>query len=195
MKPRWFTVALCLVAVIVLIVRLLPHHSRNEAGSSHATRPRTANPYLGLRSLVLEGTRANFGLGPGSSPTQPFAVVSDWGDPEGSTTIIAVADGNASVYRSNGPGSIGGGQSHEFIRNAALKTVEAAAAAQPQMRRTSEYPLPAGGQVSFYVVTDSGVFTATTARDDLVNNRSPFSTLAAAAQAIVTEYQRVQPGH
>ena len=195
MKSRWITVALCLIAVIVLIVRLLPHHGRNEAGISHATRPGAANPYMGLRSLVLEGTRANFGLGPGTSPTKPFAVVSDWGDPEGTTTIIAVADGSASVYRSNGPGSIGGGQSHESIRNAALKTVEAAAAAQPLMHRTSEYPLPAQGQVSFYVVTDAGVFTATAARDDLVNNRGPFSALAAEAQTIVSEYQRVGPGH
>jgi hypothetical protein len=195
MKSRWITVALCLVAVIVVIARLIPHgRSRGETGSPHATRPAAATAYLGLRSLVLEGTRANFGLGPGSSATQPFAVVSDWSDPEGTTTIIAIADGSASVYHSNGAASIGGGQSHESIRDAALKAVEAAAVLQPQMHPTSEFPLPSGGQVSFYVVTDEGVFTATAAQDDLVNNRSPFSPLAAAAQSIVSEYQHVAPG-
>jgi len=194
MKSRWITVALCLIALIILIVRLIPHgRSRGETGS-HATRAGAANPYLGLRSLVLQGTRANFGLGPGTSATEPFAVVSDWNDAEGTTTIIAVADGSASVYRSNGAGSIGGGQSHEIIRKAALKAVEAAGAAQPQMHGASAYPFPARGQVSFYAVTDSGVFAATAAHEDLVNNRSPFSALAGAMQNIVSEYQRVAPG-
>ena len=113
MKSRWITVALCLVAVVILIVRLIPHGANRGRAGSHATRPGAANPYLGLRSLVLQGTRANFGLGPGHNPTEPFAVVSDWNDAEGTTTIIAVADGSASVYRSNGAGSIGGGQSHD----------------------------------------------------------------------------------
>ena len=192
-KSRWITVALCIVVVIILIVRLVPHRGRSESGAPHAARPSGANPYLGLRSLVLEGKRANFGLGPGSSPTQPFAIVSDWNDPEGTTTIIAIADGSASVYRGKGPGSIGGGQAHESIRNAALKAVEAAAAAQPLMHATSEYPLPARGLVSFYLVTDSGVFTATAARDDLLGGHSPLSPLAAAAQSIVSEYRRVAP--
>jgi len=191
-KSRWITVALCIV-VIILIVRLVPHRGRSESGAPHAARPSGANPYLGLRSLVLEGKRANFGLGPGSSPTQPFAIVSDWNDPEGTTTIIAIADGSASVYRGKGPGSIGGGQAHESIRNAALKAVEAAAAAQPLMHATSEYPLPARGLVSFYLVADSGVFTATAARDDLLGGHSPLSPLAAAAQNIVSEYRRVAP--
>ena len=141
---------------------------------------------------MLDGTRANFGLGPGTSHTQPFAVVIDRGDLDGTiATIIAVADGSASVYYSSGSGSIGGGQKHESIRNAALKTVEAAAAAQPLMHRTSEYPLPARGQVSFYVVTDAGVFAATVAEDDLLGNGSPFSPLGAAAQNIVSEYRQV----
>jgi hypothetical protein len=195
MKSRWITVALCLVAVVVLIMRLVPHRSRSDAGTSHGTAPRSANAYLGLRILALDGTRANFGLGPGTSPTQPFAVVIDRNDLEGTTTtIIAIADGSASVYYGNGSGSIRGGELHESIHNAALRTVEAAAAVQPKMHRTGEFPLPASGQVCFYAVTDAGVFTATAAREDLENNRSPYSALAASAQNIVSEYQRVAPG-
>ena len=192
MKSRWITIALCIVAVIVLIVRLVPHGSC-RAETSHATSRVAGSANLGLRSLVLEGTRANFGLGPGRSSTEPFAVVSDWGDEEGTTTVIAIADGSASVYHGNGAASIGGGQSHESIRNAALKTIETAAAAEPLMHRTTEYPLPPRGQVSFYVVTDAGVFTVSDSQDDLVGNRSPLSPLAAAAQSIVSEYQRVVP--
>lgn len=192
MKSRWVTVALCLVAVAILVMRLLPHRHGNPLALS-PTRVNSSNAYAGLRGMVLEGTRSNFGLGPGASPTQPFAVVTDWGDAQGTTTIIAVADGSASVYPSSGAASIGGGQSHESIRNAALKAVELAAGAQAQMHATTQFPLARRGQVTFYEVTDSGVFTATASQEDLNGNRSPFSQLAAATQNIVAEYRRLAP--
>jgi len=144
---------------------------------------------MGLRSLVLQGTRANFGLGPGSRPTQPFAVVEDWGLPDGTTTVVAIADGSASVYRSNGGGSIGGGQSHELIREAALEMVKLADEVQPLMHSTREYPLASRGYVNFYVVTDAGVYAATALEDDLGSRHSPFSNLGDSAQAIITAYR------
>lgn len=192
MKSRWITLALCLVAVAILVMRLLPHRHGNPLSLS-PTRINSGNAYAGLRSMVLEGTRANFGLGPGKSPTQPFAVVTDWGGADGTNTIIAIADGSASVYPSSGAASIGGGQAHESIRKAAVKTVETAEPIQPLMHATTQYPLPSRGQVSFYVVTDSGVFTATASEQELNGNRSPFSPLATAAQSIVAEYRRIAP--
>jgi hypothetical protein len=194
MKSRWITLALCLLAAVVLIVRLLPRgggHTHSTAGP----RASTGNIYAGLRNLVLEGNRANFGLRPGSSPTQPFAVVSDWGSDEGATTIVAVADGSASVYLSNGAGFIGGGQSHESIRVAALKTVDLAGAVQPRMHPATQFPLAPPGQVTFYAVTDQGVFAASASQDDLAGDHSPYSALAAAAHDILSEYMRFPEPH
>ena len=190
MKSRWITLALCLLAAVVLIVRLLPRGG-SRMHSAAGPRASTGNVYAGLRSLVLEGNRANFGLGPGTSPTQPFAVVTDWVSAEGAITTVAVADGSASVYLSNGGGFIGGGQTHESIRNAALKAVDLAGAVQPQMQPTTRYPPATPGQVTFYAVTDAGVFTAAASQDDLAGNRSPYSALAAAAQNILAEYRRL----
>jgi hypothetical protein len=192
MKSRWITVALCLVAVAILAMRLLPRRHGNPLSLS-PTRVNSGNAYAGLRSMVLEGTRANFGLAPGADPAQPFAVVTDWGGADGTNTIIAVADGSASVYPSSGAASIGGGQSHESIRKAALATVAAAGSIQPLTHATTQYPLPARGQVLFYLVTDSGVFTATASETDLDGHRSPLSPLAAAAQSIVAEYRQIAP--
>src|SRR5215467_9589476 len=109
MKSRWITLVLCLLVVAILVVRVRPPGGKRVLNFASGGRSSSANANLGLRNLVLTGTRANFGLGPGSRPTQPFAVVADWGQPEGTTTVIAVADGSASVYRSSGPSSIGGG--------------------------------------------------------------------------------------
>jgi hypothetical protein len=191
MKSRWLTVALGIAAVIILIVRLVPHgRSGNHAGPHRAEQGHAANAFSGLRSMALEGTRANFGLPPAASPAQPFVVVVDWGEEQGATTIVAVADGSASVYGSDGGGSVGGGQAHPSIHDAALKTVELAAAALPQMRPTTTFPVAGRGQVTFYAVTDAGVFAATAVEDDVRANRSPFSALGNSTQAIVAEYRR-----
>src|SRR5579864_4263362 len=148
MKSRWLTLALCLVAVVVVIVLVLPHGSARRQAPA-GSRAGSANVYAGLRDLVLQGNRANFGLDSGSSPTQPFAVVVDWGSAQGATTIVAIADGSASVYLSSGGGFIGGGQSHESIRNAALRTVELAGAVQPMMHSAKQYPAARAGEVTF----------------------------------------------
>ena len=192
MKSRWITLVLCFIVAVVLIVRLVPRGGRRTESHASAERQSApANAFMGLRTLVLEGSRANFGLEPGTSATQPFAVVTDWGDAQGARTIVAVADGSASVYSSGGGGSIGGGKLHESIREAAIKTVEAAAAMQPLMHATKQFPLAARGQVNFYVVTDAGVFTATASEEDLESNRSQYSALARAARNIVEEYRSV----
>ena len=125
MKPRWITLALCLLVVVFLVVRLRPPgSSRFRPRSQETNQAHSANAYLGLRSFVLQGTRENFSLAPGSRPTQPYAVVVDWGLPEGTATVVAIADGSASVYLSSGGALIGGGQSHQSIHDAALTTVQ-----------------------------------------------------------------------
>jgi hypothetical protein len=118
--------------------------------------------------------------------------VADWGLEEGTTTVVAIADGSASVYRSKGGGSIGGGQSHESIRNAALETVKLADDVQPLMHSTKDYPLAQRGQVNLYVVTDAGVYAATASEDDVASRHSPFSKLGESAQAIITAYREVE---
>lgn len=70
------------------------------------------------------------------------------------------------AYLSSGGGSMGGGQSHGSIRKAAQKMVSVAAEFQPQTRATGTYPLPQRGQVTFYVLTDAGIFTATASQED-----------------------------
>ena len=75
----------------------------------------------------------------------------DWGLAEGTATVVALSDGNASVYLSSGGGSVGGA-SHESIREAAQKMVAAASECQQQTRATTTYPLPQKAQVIFYLL-------------------------------------------
>ena len=188
------SIAAWVVAVFLIVALWLTVRARqartNPAGQPYSTsQPPHPEVYLGLRDLMLHGSRAKFGIGPGSTPTQPYGVLMDWGIEAGSATVVAIADGTASVYLSSGGGFLGGGQSHEAISNAAKATVEVADEVQPLMHPTSAYPLPQRGEITFYLLTDAGVFTASAPESDLRSHRSPFYKLADSAQAIITEYR------
>src|SRR3954467_14364583 len=59
-----------------------------------------------LRDMVLHGSRAKFDLPASKNPL--WGVVMDWGLPQGTVTLVAIEDGNASYYLSTGGGTIGG---------------------------------------------------------------------------------------
>jgi hypothetical protein len=173
-----------LIAVLAWISPKILSKSRQfnaPTSSSEATRPEPSDTYLGLRNQMLQASRTKLGLPATSKPTQPWGVLMDWGIPKGSATVVAISDGNASVYLSPGGGFIGG-FAHESVRKAAQLTVAAANEIQPQMHATTTYPLPQPGEVTFYALTDSGVFTVSALEADLKSGRSPLSNLSNAAQ-------------
>ena len=108
------------------------------------------------------------------------------GYPEGSATLVALADGSASVYLSSGGGWIGG-IGHQKIRDAAQQVVQIASQFQSEMKLTSIFPVPRTGETIFYVLTDGGVFTESASEEKLGNNRHRFSSLFHAGHAVITE--------
>jgi hypothetical protein len=115
----------------------------------------------------------------------------DWVVGNGTVTIVAVSDGNASIYLSNGGGFMGGG-SHESVRNAAKRMVAAAVECQRHAHPTSTYPLPERGTVNFYFLTDGGVLTASASEADLTQHRSPLAALGEASQNVIAQYRMIQ---
>jgi len=138
--------------------------------------------YVGLRNLALHESRASADVPAASKPTEPYGVLMDRvisTDPDiVVATIVAMRNGDASIYVSKGGGLLGFARSHESIRTAAKEAVKVAGEVQPLMQSTTTYPLPTErGQVIFYVLTDAGIFTAGVSNDDLQNHRGPFSKL------------------
>ena len=190
-----------IVAVVVLILLVVAGAFWRQRYRGHSTvqpvgRKSQADPasvYLGLRNQILQGSRAKLNLAASTTPTEPWAAVMDLGMSNGTATIVAVADGNASIYLSSGGGYIGGGQGHESIRKAGQNMLFVARQAQPSMRATSDFPLPQNGQVTFYVVTDAGVFTAEAPEAELRSLSNPLTNLYAAGQEIITQYRLISP--
>jgi hypothetical protein len=155
---------------------------------------RKANPdvYYGLRDQILHLKHEKIGLSAHKHNTDAWAVVMDWGVTRGTATVVAIADGTASIYLSSGGGSVGGGQSHDSIRQAAMRAVSIATEAQREMRPVTSYPLPGAGEVVFYVLTDAGVFSASASENELSAHRHRLSKLGDAMQEIITQYRVIQ---
>ena len=147
-------------------------------------RRKGAETYIQLRQRILQlKPSAN------SDAAGPLAVLMDWPVTHGIASVMAAADGTASIYLSNGGGFIGGGQKHQAIREQAVQTIAQAKTSLHLLMPTASYPLPKAGKVTFYVVTAEGVFGALVEESDLKASISPLAPLAQAAMSIMTQYR------
>jgi len=158
------------------------------SASQNSNDPET---YFALRNLALRGSRAAFELTGSFTTNEPWGVLMETGYPEGSATLVALSDGSASVYLGSGGGTIGGiGQ--ERIRKAAQRMVQIAPEFQPQMKKTTTFPLPRTGETFFYVLTDGGILSASAPEQELGENRHSLSRLFHAGHAVITEFRLLE---
>lgn len=169
-------------AIFIPLRRALLKPKRKPSG-----KPQKDDLYQDLRNQILTTHRASLGLEPGTSSTDPWGVLMDWHIANGMVTVVSIIDGTASVYTSSGGGTIGG-QSSEPIRQAAKFAVKAAAEVMPQARAVTDFPLPPGDLVSFYIMTDSGVFVASDREESLRDGTSSLAKLGNAMQQIISLY-------
>jgi hypothetical protein len=70
--------------------------------------------------------------------------------------------------------------------------VSIAARFQSQATATQEFPLPKTGQTIFYLLTDSGAFTATATEQELGEERHPWFPLFQAGHEVIGQYRRIE---
>ena len=153
--------------------------------------PRAGNEaYRGLRRLALRLKPAEAGLQPTPDLPRAFGVMMETGYPEGCATLVALADGTASLYLSSGGGMIGGGE-HEQVARRAKRFVEAAEASLDSMPRASTAPLPSVGQVVLRALTYDGHHAVEASEDDLGYERHELSPLFFAGHEVITSLRRI----
>jgi hypothetical protein len=126
---------------------------------------------------------------PGTTEGSVHMVFMDWSVGQGMATIMAAADGTASLYLSSGGGFIGGGQRYPAIRAAALAAVGVAQAHLELFASTEATDLPKAGEVCFYATTSDGIRRAVASEARLVDGTDPLLALGVAMQRVVTEYR------
>jgi hypothetical protein len=132
--------------------------------------------------LTLQITREKAGLATTFVPTEPWGVIMDWVVSNATATIIAFSNGHASIHLSTGGGFIGGGESHESMRNAAKKMVAVAGECQPCTRHVRTSSAPKTGRSSVPPAYGCRNFHCERFKEDLSNHHHPLSKLHDAAQ-------------
>lgn len=107
----------------------------------------------------------------------------------GTYSVMASADGTASLYLSSGGGFIGGSQRYPQLHEAAQQAVHLATSSISQFAATEETDLPPSGEVYFYVATSSGVRRAVAKEAKLTDGTDPLLALGNTMQQIVTLYR------
>src|SRR4051794_8368734 len=74
-------------------------------------------------------------------------VLMDWHVGNGTSSVLAAADGTASIYLSSGGGFIGAGQKSTTVRALARQAVQLARTLAPHCQATDTIDLPAKGEV------------------------------------------------
>jgi len=130
---------------------------------------------------------------PDGGPWQGAAVaMMEIGLAKGVASFLAIADGTVSMYTSVGGGVIGAGE-HAAVRGAAERFRIVAADARRHLQSTTDFPLPAPGEVRFHVRTGDDARTGAASEQALRTGRQPLSELYAAGQDLITEIRLASP--
>ena len=175
------------LAIIVLSVAI--RSVAAIAGRSHS--PPRDEMYLGLRDLALHTKAEEIGLKP-ASDYEPYAVIMDIDVGGRSATVASFATGDASLYVMGGGGTIGSGQASEEVAAAAKMFVKTSAPYLDQMTMAEKQPLPEADQATFYVLTSSGIYTASRPQQVLGDGKDSLSPLFYAGQEVLTQIRLVE---
>ena len=145
---------------------------------------KTADSYRELRRQIITLDPAKIGFNP-SGTNRIWGMLMETGYSDAVATLVTVADGNVSLYWSNG-GGIGVGQ-HEGPREACKSFLATAPKFLAYARPTEDFPLPQEGHTRFYFLTLDGAFTAEAKEEDLDNGRIPLSPLFYKAHEVITQ--------
>jgi acyl carrier protein len=152
---------------------------KNESKTSYEV----AGIYTSMRSMVLNLDAEQIGE---LKEKRVWAVLMETGYPEAAATLVAVADGTASLYFSNGGGIIGAGE-HDNVRPVSLGFVKMAEGYLAEMKKVEKFPMVTPGNTTFYVVTQQGVFTHTAKENVLGEERGQLSKLFYQGQDLITQ--------
>ena len=156
---KGLVIAAATAALVVGAFYLLKDHeaepSRPETGAVPGEAPLAPDPGS-LRDRLLHSTAQQAGITPIRGV---WGVVMERGFAKGVATVVALADGTASMYLSTGASAVGGG-AYPPAHAAALKLCEQAADLLAETAPTHEFPSPAKGRERFYVLSVQGVRVA-----------------------------------
>ncbi len=147
-------------------------------------------PGVGLRYVLLTTPPDKFDFSADADFPTVYGVLTDWNLADTTATIVGLRDGTASLYTTGTFGIIGG-FAHEAVRSAALRYVQAAEQLADYCVPVTDFPYPAPGDVTFYLLTYDGVVRCEASEQALAKRTDPTTLLFAAAQDVLTQLRLI----
>src|SRR6267378_4634563 len=167
------------------------HDPRASSESDRNVTLRRNAAGLDLRANLLGSSPSDYGLKPTAELPRVWAAIMDIGMRNGGASIVAVADGSASMYTSTGGGMIGAGE-HPSGRAAGLHFLRIVERVLDAMRPTADAPLPSAGEYAFVALTYDGKRRATEAEGKLSQPTHPLFPAFVAGHELTTAMRLLQ---
>ncbi len=171
-----FIMRIFLIMVVVSVFATI-------ASEVEAAPYKVAEVYTSMRKQVLNLDDKQI---PELKGEPVWAVLMETGREDEAISVVAVADGTASLYYSTGSGMVGLGKKPD-IHSATLSFVKKSASFLKFMKRVEAFPLPKPGQTFFYLVTPEGVFCYEANRNDLGRQQDKLSALYYAGHELIAQ--------
>jgi hypothetical protein len=143
-----------------------------------------------LRARLINSSPGEFGLKPTTDLPHVWAALMELGVPKGAASIVAVADGSASMYTSVGGGMIGAGE-HPSGRKAAMHLLKTVESVLDQMPVVTDLPLPQSDEHVLVALTHDGTRRRVVATEQSVRTH-PLSAAFEAGQDLITAMRLLQ---
>jgi len=156
----------------------------SEANENKATS-------VDLRNMIFNLNPNEIGLSKKEFGHPVWGMVMETGFPDGSFTLVSLADGTTSLYFSNGGGIIGGGE-HENVRGASEYFLSGAQHFYKSASKVSDFPSPSDGEVKFYFLTFDGVLTYSAPEEKQGNEKDELSNFFFAAHGVISELRKIE---
>jgi hypothetical protein len=150
-----------------------------------APEPAQESIYTALREGIFTTSPDEVGIVRSQDNPNVWGVVMETGYPEGTATLVLLADGTTSLYLEGGGGIIGGG-AHDLIEKATKAVVKDAENYYGSLTQTTSFPLPGVDNVRFFILTYSGAYTIEVNEDDLGEERHHLSPLFLNCHDVIT---------
>jgi len=141
--------------------------------------------YVELRQRALRSTPADHGLEGAEAGQAVWGMVVDHGLPNGTATLVAFAQGGASLYLSSG-GGLAGANSNAAVQVAASNFVALASQHVGSGFTAESWPVPAAGEVAFWFLVGEKVVGVRAPDKDLRAGTHPLAPLYQSANAVLT---------
>lgn len=142
-----------------------------------------------LRMKMLKTIAEEIGLRKSAEYQDVWGVIMDWPIGKETASVVALSDGNSSLYTTSAFGVIGG-FGHENVRLAAQKFIRMANGYYKEAKTISEYPYPDQDKVKFYLLTFSGVKVIDGDLLLIQKNEDKHADLFGLGQEVLTELRK-----